>query len=170
MNEQEFRDDVVARARGYVDTRFKLFGRSREVGLDCGGLPFVVGWEVGAFSTAFDVKDYTYAVAFGGIWGPWAGCTRMPEADKAPADILVLEYRPGSGIPYYCGILAEQDGELTIIHATPGDDVLEQPLGGLMGERELQGVVHRMDFPTTSGMQTVQPNAETGITDPEVIT
>lgn len=50
-------DAVIAEARSYLGVPFRHQGRSRQ-GIDCVGLPIVVGQSLGLFSPHFEVATY----------------------------------------------------------------------------------------------------------------
>lgn len=92
----------------------------RGVGVDCVGLIIGVGLQTRALTT-FDEAAFA----------PFAGYGRLPHPDRMgeamrrflrptdapePGDVAWLEWR--SGLPMHLAILAEWEGQRTLIHAT----------------------------------------------------
>lgn len=115
------REDVIAEARKWIGTRWVHQGRS-PVGIDCAGLLIMVGTALG-----FAPEDM-----FGYRRSP-DGKTFREHIFKQTA--FEPQPRPGSiglfreaRFPTHCGIFAEQDGNLTLIHAyMPYGRVVEEP-------------------------------------------
>ena len=113
------RSDVVAAARGWLDTPFHHQGRVRGVGMDCIGLPIGVARDdLGLVSPAFNVTGYAMQPD---------GASLMEQARRymveLPIDTVLL---PGMVIvtvvdrdPQHFGILADyRHGGLSIVHAS----------------------------------------------------
>jgi hypothetical protein len=118
------RDELQAAARRYVQagTRWRHKGRT-ETGLDCVGLLVVVGQQFGM--TINDLADYS-AFPNG----------TLEDHLKAHFDVVAPPYLPGQAVlltddhmPCHVGILGQQYGQLTLIHASISRRrVFEEPL------------------------------------------
>ena len=108
------RQMVVSAARGWLNTRWRHQGRTRE-GIDCIGLPVVVCKALGLSN--YDVTTYgrepdsaaflPHFVAGGGV--------RVNPKDQKDGDVAVFHQR---GYPCHCGILATWRGQRSVIHSS----------------------------------------------------
>lgn len=115
------RNDVIAEARNWIDTRWVHQGRSR-AGIDCAGLLIMVGQSLGLPSE--DLLGYRRSPDGRTFQQHIIGQTTF-EAQPRPGSIgMFREAR----FPTHTGIFAERDGQLTLIHAyMPYGRVLEEP-------------------------------------------
>lgn len=114
------RAQIVAEARRWVGTPYHHQARLRGVGVDCVGLIIGVGTELGIL----ECNERTLR--------PWAGYARTPNPERMRAglaahlvqigasealvgDIAWMEWR--DQMPMHLGIMGEEDGRLTLIHA-----------------------------------------------------
>ena len=126
MEINEARPAIVEAARSYLGVRWRHQGRTREHGIDCVGLPLLVGIELGYMSSGLSPARYprrpnnTFIPLFREY------LDSVVPANQQLGDILVFA---DSGHPCHCGILAENIGGLTLIHAHANDrSVVEEPL------------------------------------------
>lgn len=128
------RADIVACARSYVGTPFVHQGRVKGLGIDCVGIPLCVAGELG-------LKDKDGLPMHGNLYASYSA---QPEGNyvhrmcqKHLVQKPVREMKPGDVIsmnvvsaPCHVGILGEDAGGLTIIHAFSGmtNKVVEQPM------------------------------------------
>ncbi len=99
--------DVIAAARSYLGVPFRHQGRSR-TGLDCVGLPIVVGRELGFFDAKFDVLNYGRLPSGELMQRVQQHCRRLPVA--VPGSMLVVAWTKSAAHVAIC------TGE-TMIHA-----------------------------------------------------
>lgn len=161
-------NSAVRIARSLIGAPWDPKGRGKRA-IGCGGVCFYVGRKVGAFHSRSHTTGYNWAT-IEGIWGPWPGVTRIVQRDKQPGDLLVMAKTaktPKDNLPYYSGIIGEQDGELTLIHQLPGKNVSERKLSEIMAGRPLKGVVYRFEAERAERIEGRPDNPDT---DPEVIT
>lgn len=114
-------DEIVAEARSWLETRWVHQGRS-PAGVDCAGLVLLVGQALGL--KAEDMLGYKRS--------PDGVLFRKHIFDQTkfepfPAPGLIGLFRE-TRFPTHCGIFAERDGQLTLIHAyMPYGKVVEEP-------------------------------------------
>lgn len=109
-------DEICAAARACVGAPYRHQGRSREVGIDCAGLPVVIGHELGlgdfdttAYSRRPQPREFDREMAR-------SGCQKIPYAEAAAGDILRTAEPDW---PVHCMILDQDDrGRLWVIHAS----------------------------------------------------
>jgi cell wall-associated NlpC family hydrolase len=117
--------DVVAAARGWLDTRWLHQGRTRS-GVDCVGLVVVVAAQ--ARGSAFDVRDYARIASDERMLAVCDALLirRTTLAEMQPGDVVVMHYNEqrhmGIVTPYHWGGLG-------LIHAyAPARKVVETRL------------------------------------------
>jgi NlpC/P60 family putative phage cell wall peptidase len=112
--------DVIEKAREWINTPYRNQGRTKGVETDCVGILIGVGQDLG-FDTAHEPKDY------GQIPNPKKLLARIRQfcefksfdvEDARPGDILLITWReqPG-GLPHHTAVRAEWNGRPTMIHA-----------------------------------------------------
>lgn len=112
--------DVVDKARGWINTPYKNQGRTKGVETDCVGILIGIGAELG-FDTSHEPKDYKV------VPRPKELLSRIRRfcefksfnvEDARPGDILLITWReqPG-GLPHHTAVRAEWNGRPTMIHA-----------------------------------------------------
>jgi len=122
------RTDIVAVARGWIGTPYRHQASLRGVGCDCLGLLRGVWRECfGAEPEAMPAYAPDWSVA-----GPetlQGGLARhlaaVPPAAMQPGDIALFRMT-ASGPAHHCGIIAERDGVLTLLHARQNKRVSEE--------------------------------------------
>lgn len=108
--------DIVARARAMIGTPWRHQGRSPGRGLDCVGLLVKVSHELGIADEDFvTYSRYTTGIEAIGFFAQ-RGIPIEIEA-AGPGDAVVIT---DTMFPNHCGILAERDGMLMIVHAHAG--------------------------------------------------
>lgn len=117
-------DAVVAEARRWVGTRYRVKGRS-ETGLDCIGLLVVVARSLGVPHTDrldyADWPDPNHAI----LRELGRDLVRMPGARLSPGTIGVFAEQR---LPCHCGFFSERQGVVHVIHARlRSGRVLEEP-------------------------------------------
>lgn len=120
------RSEIVAEARKYLGSPFRRHGRTL-AGIDCGGLPLVVGRALGEILVDVGVSARTV---------PPGETLRMLEVNLV--ERLPLSVEPGSVAIFslgatdarHIGLVGErQDGRLTLVHASArARKVVEEPL------------------------------------------
>lgn len=126
------RDQIVQAARSWVGTPFHHQGRLKGVGVDCGGLVYMVGKEVGLAVTDHPYKHYTRHPTIGKhMMEDCAANLRATEV-TGPGSVLVFwVLRPD--MPQHMGILSHQD---QFIHAYNAcRQVMEIPLSDYWRKR-----------------------------------
>lgn len=126
MGISEDRQAIIDIARSHVGTPWRHQGRDWDTGVDCVGMPVLIGIERGYFSEDMRVADYprrpnqTLISLFDFY------LERVTPMDLQPADLLVFA---DSGTPCHCGFLFEQNGVPHIVHAHAHDrQIIEEPL------------------------------------------
>jgi cell wall-associated NlpC family hydrolase len=127
------RSEVVAAARGWIDTPFHHQARLKGVGVDCAGLVIGIARELGLVAPDFDVTAYPRQpdgkslLAFCD-----AHMQRIERAALRPGDVLVVSF---DADPQHVGVLGDYwhgNGVLSIIHSASnvsrGGRVVEQRL------------------------------------------
>lgn len=119
------RQTVVDTARGWLGTRWRHQGRTRE-GIDCIGLPVVITQALKL--TNYDVKAYgrePNAVAFLPHFTK-AGAVRIDPKKAGDGDLIAFHQK---GYPCHCGIRSTRNGVPHVIHASMKErKVVEEPL------------------------------------------
>lgn len=118
------RQAVVNAARGWIGTKWRHQGRTRE-GIDCIGLPAVIGLALSISN--YDVEGYDrepsateflpHFTAGGGI--------RINPRDRKDGDLAVFHQR---GYPCHCGILATLRGQPSVVHASMKEKKVHEEL------------------------------------------
>lgn len=118
---QPTRQDVIEEARKWLETRWVHQGRN-EGGIDCAGLLILVGSALGL--QAEDMYGYKRSPD-GRTFQEHIFRQTVHENSPRPGSIGLFRE---SRFPTHCGIFAEQDGQLTLIHAyMPARKVIEEP-------------------------------------------
>jgi cell wall-associated NlpC family hydrolase len=81
--------EVVAAAREWIGVPFRHQGRNR-AGIDCVGLPIVIGQSLGIFDQRFDVANYDRLASPQLAARVREHCTPAPEA--APGTLIVIAW------------------------------------------------------------------------------
>ncbi len=126
MGVSKERTAIIDAARSYIGAPWRHQGRSRESGIDCVGLPLLVGIELGYMDKGLTSANYPRRPnnTFIPLFREYLD-TVIP-ADQQAGDILVFAE---SGHPCHCGFLSRTVHGLTVIHAHAYDrKVLEEPL------------------------------------------
>lgn len=120
--------DMVTAARGWIGTPYVHQAALKGVGCDCLGLlrgifcegfgaepeaipPYDPHWDIGGEETLAE--------------GLARHLTEIPLADIQPGDIAVFRMAPRAAARH-CGVVAEKDGQLTLIHARQNKRVSEE--------------------------------------------
>lgn len=128
------RNDVVTKAREYVNTPFQHQGRMKGKSCDCIGLPLLVAEELGLKDMhgvpihGFDVRDYSAIPTDAKIKeGCDARLPSKPVKDIKPGDVVLMRF---TGVPCHSAIITEIPGQgLGVIHAyNPAGKVVEHIL------------------------------------------
>lgn len=108
------RQTVVNTARGWINTRWRHQGRTRE-GIDCIGLPVVVFKALGLSN--YDVTSYGREPDSSAFLPHFekGGGVRINPKDQKDGDVAVFHQR---GYPCHAGILATWRGRRSVIHAS----------------------------------------------------
>ena len=110
------RADVVAAARGWLDTPFHHQARLKGVGVDCAGLVIGVARELGLVAPDFDVSGYARQPDGVSLIG-WCDqyMARVPQDQMQPGDVIVVAFDVD---PQHLGILGDyRHGGLSIIQS-----------------------------------------------------
>ena len=134
------RADIVKLARSFIGTPFQHQGRLPAIGLDCGGVPVIIGNQLGIAPKNFDFKDYdTYPdprmvrrVLTENLETISGGLPAALEGDV----LLVSD----GGFAVHMGILAEKNGYRTIIHASNRDGGVVEHIIDAAFARLIRGV------------------------------
>lgn len=119
--QQVSRQNVIAEARKWLDTRWHHLGRS-EHGVDCAGMVILVGQALGL--PAEDLQGYRRSPD-GILFRQHIFKQTTFEPQPRPGSIAMFRE---SKFPTHTGIFAERDGQLTLIHAyMPYGKVVEEP-------------------------------------------
>lgn len=122
--------EVVSCARGYVGTPYMDYGRTKGAGVDCIGLPVLVGHELGMFTGDFSAytstPDGRHAEKTAGdhmkrLWHPESSAASLQLVAK-PSELLGcvgLFWFSQRGEPQHFGIFGKHPmtGMTTLIHA-----------------------------------------------------
>jgi len=119
------RADIVAAARGFVDTKWGHRGRTPGVALDCAGVLVCAARAVGIVAPDWDVPEYSGLPD--GTLMPWMarymGQRQSVESMRAGDAIVVATDED----PQHLGILDEyRHGWFSIIHASNSPSVVPQ--------------------------------------------
>lgn len=115
------REEVIAEARKWLDTRWVHQGRTAH-GVDCAGLVVLVGQALGL--PAEDLQGYKRSPD-GVLFRQHIFNQTTFEPQPRPGSIAMFRE---ARFPTHTGIFAEQDGRLTLIHAyAPYGKVVEEP-------------------------------------------
>jgi cell wall-associated NlpC family hydrolase len=136
--------DIVAAARALIGTPFRHQGKDPEFGLDCRGLVLCVGYQIGyqfsgrEWATDYQVHPDPESEAFARKAGELLEALEtefvriIPINSAALVSSTIVHIQlPDQPLPTHCGILADNQHELTIIHAVGrdyGGEVIEEPL------------------------------------------
>lgn len=116
---------IQTHAREWIGTKWKHQGRNHN-GIDCAGLIILVAKEIGVVPEDFDEKNYPRRSPHSQEFLQYFK-DRLPQKknnEKKPGDVVILKEPV---YPCHCGILAEREGQLTLIHAhAPRKKVLEE--------------------------------------------
>lgn len=105
------KEQIIDKAREFLDTPYLHQGRVKGGGIDCCGLVIQVAKELGL--SDYDLTGYSrYADGVDFLKEFFEQC--KPKNDYEPGDILVFSIRRR---PQHCGIVAEFNGNLSLIHA-----------------------------------------------------
>ncbi len=125
------RQAVIDAARLYIGTPWRHQGRNRDSGIDCVGLPLLVGIELGYMNSNLGPANYprrpnnTFIPLFRDH------LTVVIPADQQVGDILVFA---DSGHPCHCGFLSETLFGFSLIHAHANDrKVIEEQIDRAVG-------------------------------------
>lgn len=127
------RNTVIDVARSYLGVPWRHQGRSREHGIDCVGLPLLVGIDLGYMDKGLTSANYPRRPnnTFIPLFREYLD-TVLP-AEQQVGDILVFAE---SGHPCHCGFLSQNVHGPTVIHAHANDrktieELLEHTTGYL---------------------------------------
>ncbi len=100
-------------ARSYIGVKWRHQGRTREHGIDCVGLPLLVGTELNHMDHLLPANyprrpNQTFIPIFKNY------LELVTVSQEQWGDILVFA---ASGHPCHCGILAFRNGVMTVVHA-----------------------------------------------------
>lgn len=108
------REAFVAAARSLVGTPYHAHGRLPGVGVDCIGVPIVSCWLSGIKPRTFDVQGYSMQPDGTLLARCDEHMTRIPREQMQAGDVVVARW----GVdPHHFGVVAENKGRRTIIHA-----------------------------------------------------
>lgn len=135
------RQDVIASARSYIGTKFKLYGREPHHGLDCVGLLYRVGTDLGI--PLKDSLDYSRKPEAAKIEAALQQYTRAVTS-PVPRNGQVLKIRQFM-FPMHLGFLCVENGRMTVINANSKKGaVVEDPFKEwaslILEHREIIGV------------------------------
>lgn len=118
------RNDIVTAARSYVDTRFKLHGRTH-LGIDCVGLLLAVANDVGQEtedSTTYNMGNPFALDLNAHLQKQTSSAPKMPIKNGQ-----IAKFRQ-SILPMHVGIITMDTGRITVIHASiKKKRVVEEP-------------------------------------------
>lgn len=144
------RNEIIEKAREYLDTPFRHQGRRKGIGIDCVGLPLCVGEDLGMIDARglafnrFDHSNYP-AQPIGNMLAEEiaARAIEIPRDRIRPADIVTL--RCGRVEMHVAIVSALDGGRLGLIHAYNGGPrcVTEHGLDGTWRAR----IVKAFRFP-----------------------
>ena len=113
------RDRIVREARALLDTPYHPHSRTPGLGIDCAGLPIMVGRACGLVAPDFDINGYS-------LWPngqliPYCDkyLTRITQAEMQPGDVCICSW--GKGDAQHFGIVAQHQqypDTLSLIHAS----------------------------------------------------
>jgi cell wall-associated NlpC family hydrolase len=110
---------IVAYARALLGTRYVPQARLPGVGIDCAGVPIVVGRALGLVPPDFDVNGYSLFPNGQLLEHCNRHLTPITKAEMKAGDIAIVSW--GTGDAQHFGIVAdhlEYPGELSLIHAS----------------------------------------------------
>ncbi len=117
------REAIVESGRGLLKTPYVTHQRLPGLtgGIDCIGVPIVVGRQVGSFAPDFDVNGYSMQPdgSMLPLCDRYMQC-RVSKAEMQPGDALVVSW--GDDRAHHVGIVAPHTtyiGHLALIHAYP---------------------------------------------------
>jgi NlpC/P60 family putative phage cell wall peptidase len=130
--------DIVEAARGWIGTPYQHQASVKGAGCDCLGLLRGVWRELHG-------AEPETAPPYSSDWAEGSGAETMRDAlarhlepvalaDVAPGDAVLFRMARG-GPAKHCGIVAEQCGALTLIHARQNRRVVEEPLSAFWRAR-----------------------------------
>jgi len=131
MEISQARNDIVDLARTYIGVPWRHQGRTREDGVDCVGLPLLVGIELDYMKKELSPANYPRRPnnTFIPLFKEYLDAV-IP-AKQTLGDILVFA---DSGHPCHCGFMSQTQFGPTIIHAHANDRrVIEEPLARAVG-------------------------------------
>lgn len=120
------RQTILDWARSFLGVSWKHQGRSRAAGIDCVGLPLLVGIEMGYMEESLRAANYPKRPnnTLIPLFHEYLEFVRP--GDRKPGDIMVFA---DSGHPCHCGFLGHRGGLDTVIHAHAHDrQVVEEPM------------------------------------------
>jgi cell wall-associated NlpC family hydrolase len=132
------RADIVAAARALIGTPYRHQGRvaGERGGVDCLGLPIIVGWQLGARPTTWNVTGYRRLPDGHTLLRSLrrdVGRELDPGEALRPGDLGVFDW---GRFPHHLGILGDHPGGgLSLIHASAISGRVEEcrlVLGGQM--------------------------------------
>lgn len=109
------RTDIVTETRTWLGVKWRHQGRSRENGVDCIGLPIVVGWALGLH--ALDILNYSRRPTGNLISGLEAVAVSRRVQDAEDGDIFVFAEQ---NEPCHLGIRSTLYDMPAVIHAYAG--------------------------------------------------
>lgn len=136
-SEDDLRTRIASLARSYIGTPWRHQGRTR-TGIDCAGLPIVVGKELGLHEYPDDVNYRRLSTGQDLLAPLEEHCNRISNlAALLPGDIVILRDRL---YPQHMGLMSS---ETHIVHAMYGRKVIEEPLTGDLRAKLIRGYRYR---------------------------
>ena len=131
------REDLVREARKWIGTRFSHQGRSRQTGLDCGGLILVAGRALGL--TELEYLGYASFPSNGKFEELLAAHAVETDAvfefpfsfrggELRPGDLLSFDYGTGEGVRHVALVTKWDDRSFWVVEAHDKYGVCEHPL------------------------------------------
>lgn len=111
------RQQIIAAARSLLGTPYRSHQRTPGIGIDCAGVPIVVGRQLGLVDPTFDVNGYSL-YPNGQLLG-YCDLYLTRKKNLEPGDIAIVSW--GRGDAQHFGIVAEHpvyEGYLSLIHAS----------------------------------------------------
>jgi len=134
FNEDELRARIVALAKTYLGTPWRHQGRTK-LGIDCAGLPIVIGRELGLHAFSDDINYQRLSIG-AALFAPFEEhCIRLSNlAELKPGDMLIFK---DPVFPQHIGLMSSNGN---VIHAKLSRrKVVEEPLVGDLKSRLLRG-------------------------------
>jgi cell wall-associated NlpC family hydrolase len=111
--------EIVLEARALLGTPYVPHARLPGVGIDCAGVPIVVGRACGLVPPDFDVNGYSLFPNGQLLAHCDKYLTRITQAEMKAGDVAIVSW--GTGDAQHFGIVADHlqyPGELSLIHAS----------------------------------------------------